>query len=541
MTTATLTPAQLAAASPAYWAGFSKIRLGSEPFSFVGHQYQIEPMQSQARRLCCMKGTQGGWTLLLMLCKLHGLIHCKYKSGVLYMFPTTDNVQEFSKSRFAPLISDNPQSVGRFVKAGGKGTDTASLKKVHDAFLYLRGARLSQSVGGMSDEKESVQVRSIPVDSVVFDEVDLMDEAVIAKALGRMGHSSVKEEVYLSNPILPGAGIDKIFQQSDQRHWFRKCGCGTETCAELSFPDCVRVGEDGRGYIACSKCGKPTDLDRGRWIPQRPENSDYMHGYRWSQLTSAYNDPADILREFQDPPQGNLADVYRLRLGLPYVAAEDKLTVPTVMECCGKDLMPTTHRGPCAMGVDIGKMFHVVIGIRTGQERYEIVKMARVSDWEGLHELARRYGIRTAVIDQLPYEDGARKFQKSEPFRSYLCRYLENSPLGAQFNDDQWLVKVDRTESCDGTHRIITQKRVTLPRDGEEVRVFAQQCCNMAKVLETNKKTGIPIYRYRKLSDEDHYRHAFGYFVLAANKVQVTSEATRHNHVRTAISEYQVA
>jgi len=48
-------------------------------------------------------------------------------------------MRDFSRARFAPLIQKNPESIGRFVKPGGKGTDSAGLKKVHDAMLYLRG------------------------------------------------------------------------------------------------------------------------------------------------------------------------------------------------------------------------------------------------------------------------------------------------------------------------------------------------------------------------------------------------------------------
>ena len=364
-----LTPQELAAADAAYWAVLYKIRLQACVFSFKDHEYQLEPMMSEARRMCYMKATQMGITEIEVLKTLHGMIHKRYPQGVLYMFPTTDNVHEFSKSRFNPLIAANREAIGKYVKMGGKGTDTASLKKIFDAFLYLRGARLSQAIGVGLDQKESVQLRSIPVDRAVFDEMDLMDDDVIAKAKGRMGHSRVKEEVYLSNPTLPDYGIDKLFQESDQRHWFKRCDCGQWVSAELSFTDCVKTRPDGTGYIAC-KCGREIHSDlKGEWVPSQRQNSGAMHGYRISQLMSSFNDPAEILRDYIDPPQGNLGDVYRLRLGLPYVAAEDKLTTDTVLDCCAINPVLAGHNGPCAMGVDVGKIKHVIIGARTGVDR----------------------------------------------------------------------------------------------------------------------------------------------------------------------------
>lgn len=510
----------MAANSPAYWANLRKIRLQATEFSFAnGRDYQIEPMASDHRRLCYMKATQLGITEIEVLKTLHGLIHGKYPRGALYLFPTTDDVNEFSKARFGPLIANNREAIGCYVKIGGKGTDTTSLKRIGNSLLYLRGARLTQSVGSGIEDKESVKLRSIPADVCKFDEADLMDEDVFSKARGRMGDSEVKEEVYLSNPTLPGAGIDALFRKSDQRHWFRRCGCGEWVSAELAFPDCVHVDEKGRGFIACPKCGQnvgPTSHRKGQWVPAKTENSDFMHGYRMSQLMSASNDPLEILNDFNEPPQGNLGDVYRLRLGLPYVAAEDKLTQAVVLECCGDDVMPTHHAGPCAMGVDVGKIKHVVIGCRVGVDRYEILKVIRLSSWNDIHDLAQRYNVKSAVIDARPYEDEARAFQKAERYRIYLCEYSENSIIDADYSDVTGLVRVNRTQIFDRTHRLFSNKAIAIPRQCPEIDEFAKQVCATAKVLETNKKTGTAVYRYRKMGDE-HYRNAINYFALAAS------------------------
>lgn len=528
-----LTPEQIASADAAYWAIFSKIKLQAGEFSFVNHEYQQEPLQSTARRRCCMKATQGGWTEIEVLRVLHGLIYGIYRRGVLYMFPTNDDVGDFSKSRFNPLIAANREAIGKYVKGGGtKGTDTTYLKKVCDAFLYLRGARLTQSTG--IGEKESSRMRSIPADVCVFDELDLMDMDVVAKALGRMHASDKQHEVYISNPTLPEYGIDSIFQKSDQRYLHIKCPhCNEYTCAALEFPECVKLRENGTGYIECKKCGRElVNRTIGEWVPSERDNTDYMEGWHWSQLNSAMNDPAEILRDFNDPPQGNIGDVYRLRLGFPYVATEDRLTASTVLGRCDRNAMPTSHVGQCAMGVDIGKTKHIVIGIRTGNDTYQLVKVIRVSKWTDIHDLARKYNVKSAVIDIRPYEDEARSFQKAEKgqMRTFLCEYSENTTLGTIYNDHTGIVKVNRTEICDHSHRVISEEKLTIPRRCDEINEFAKQMSNMAKVLETNKKTGTQIYRYRKVgSGGDHYRHALNYFLLAASGGKI-ARAGRREH-----------
>jgi hypothetical protein len=540
----TLSPEDLATLDPAYWAVYNHIALQSGPYALTDHEYQLEPMQSSAKKMCYMKATQLGITEIEVLKSLHGLIHMKYPQGVLYMFPTTDNVGEFSKSRFNPLIAANPVTIGRYVKAGGKGTDTTSLKKIHNAFLYLRGARLSQSIGS-GDEKESVQLRSIPVDRVVFDEVDLMDDDVVAKARGRMGHSKVKEEVYLSNPTLPDAGIDKIWQTSDQRHWFRRCGCGQWQSAELTFPDCVATRDDHTGWIKCLKCGgdmSPSVPLKGEWVPSLRDTSIDMEGRRLSQLMSVYNDPAEILADFLDPPQGNLADVYRLRLGLPYVAAEDRLSTSVVYQRCNGRVMSPTHGGPCAMGVDVGKIKHVVVGCRVGVESWELVRVVRLSSWDDLKDLVKRYNVRSIVVDARPYEDEARRFQREVGCRTWLCEYSETTVSGPQFSDTTGLVKAGRTEVFDATHRIITQGQVEIPRRCDEVDEFARQVCNTAKVLETNRKTGTSVYRYKPIgTGGDHYRNALNYFYLAASGSRLArAERFKLTKDDRAITEYEV-
>jgi hypothetical protein len=499
-----LTPQDIAQVDAAYWANLNRIRLQKGVWSFDRRQYLVEPMQATCRRLCFMKGTQGGFTELEVNKSLHGMIFRRYPRGVLYLFPTTDDVREFSKARFAPLISANPTAIGRYVR----NTDTASLKRVGDAFLYLRGAVLSHHLE--VDARESSKMRAISVD----------------KAKGRMGDSEVKEEVYISNPTLPDYGIANVFAESDQRHWFRKCAsCGEFTCAELEFPGCVKYRGDGTGYIACKKCGCEVTPSPGEWVPSERENTAYMQGYRWSQLSSYQNDPGEILADYTDPPGGNLADIVRLRLGLPYVAAEDRLTTAEVLGCCGDYPQLNSHPGPCAIGIDCQKPKRVVIGIRSGRDQYRILRVAGFSEWNDISDMARRFNVKSGVVDIRPYEDAARAWQKAMRFRVYLCEYSESTPLGSTENDKTGIAKVNRTEIMDATHRLVTTPgQLVIPRRCPEIEEFATQMCATAKVLEMNKRTRQSVYRYRKLGRDD-YRHALNYFYLAAsgNKIGIAS------------------
>lgn len=259
-----------------------------------------------------------------------------------------------------------------------------------------------------------------------------------------------------------------------------------------------------------------------------------MHGYQHSQLTSVYNDPLEILDAFRNPPEGNIADVYRLRLGLPYVAAEDRLTKAQVLGCCNSDIPVSSHAGPCAMGVDVGKIKHIVIGMKLGNDQYEIVKTTRLSSWQDIMDLAVRFNVKSAVIDIRPYEDSAREFQKNAKFRTYLCEYKENAVSDYVYRDrsngSPDVVSANRTQIFDATHRLtVTPGGLSIPRYDDEIEEFAKQMCGAFKVNETNKKTGTSVYRYK--GKYEHYRNALNYFLLAAKPTRFPKTGTRNANI----------
>ena len=64
------------------------------------------------------------------------------------------------------------------------------------------------------------------------------------------------------------------------------------------------------------------------------------------------------------------------------MSAENRLTVQDVYACCGQDAMAMNHKGPCAMGVDVGAMLHVVVGFKPKDKQLQICYMARVSSFQ---------------------------------------------------------------------------------------------------------------------------------------------------------------
>ncbi len=505
--------------SPLYWAERNRVMLQMSPFEVGGHEYQMVPLQSNKRIRAEKKGARLGFTEIEILRSIHGMIYNRLPAGVLYLFPTADDVTDFSKARFSPLIESNPLSIGRHVQ----DTDAATIKRIGTALLYLRGARSTTKVEGV--KADSSKLRSIGVDKVVFDEYDLMDPKMVDMALVRMDYSKVKEEVYLSTPTIPDWGIDRKYSQSDKQVWMIKCQhCNEWTCLELEFPECVVDRGDGTGMRLCRKCRQEIYPRDGQWCAQNPGRE--IEGFWISQLNLMTVDPLSILKLFLNPPNGNIQEVYNSKLGMAYIAAENRLTPHDLWPLCSQDISPISHEGPTAMGVDVGNNFHVTIVDRPNDRQHRIVKICEVTskkmdDFTPLHDLARQYNVRACVIDFAPVQQKVRSFREAETYEVFGCIYQEHQRGPASWDVVDGIVRVNRTEVCDQTHDICMRKdALIVPRRSPEIEKWVAQMCNLAKVLEEDKATGARDYHYRRLGP-DHYRHSLNYAMLAAQRIGV--------------------
>ena len=203
-------------------------------------------------------------------------------------------------------------------------------------------------------------------------------------------------------------------------------------------------------------------------------------------------------------------------MGLPYISAEDRLRESDVYACCGGDVIrteATIHE--TAMGCDIGKNYHtVVVGERVDERRAKVIYICRVKGFDALHDIAKKYNVKSAVIDVRPYEEEFTKFQAAEPYRVYGAEYKDKQSNFCKTDEKSGIYSLLRNQIFDKTHLWIRNKEIELPRRCAEMEEYAKQMCNAAKVLEEDEETGDRIYRYVKLGD-DHYRSATNYFYMA--------------------------
>jgi hypothetical protein len=489
-------------ASLGEWAEKTSMILDGRPFTFRRHEYLIVPYQDTHPHQVEMKSAQLGLTSKAMLRALYDARFRGYR-GILYLFPSKTDVLDFSKGRISPLIEENPE-----IRKWVRDTDAAGIKQIWNTFLYLRG--MNSRIG----------LKSIPVDFIIFDELDEAPQNAVDMAMERMAHSEVREVLKLSNPTLPDYGIDKAFQETDQRYWMLKCpSCGEYTCLEDTFPSCLLETPDGRVIRACQKCKAELNPAIGEWVAKRPDVRD-KRGYHYSQLFSQFVDPKDILHQFRTTQ--NLTDFYNLKIGIPWVEATHRIALEAVYALCDTRGMAESDPGPCSMGVDQGKDLHVVIGRLRSSQAGEIIHLGVYKEWEKLDQLMKDFNVCRCVIDGMPDINRARALAKNHPGKVYLNFYNEHQKGSYKWNQKDWTVSSNRTESLDASHSQILgamaeakgSSQVTLPKRCQMVEEFAQHLHNVAKRLEEDEETGSKRYVYVRLGP-DHFRHAFNYECMA--------------------------
>lgn len=480
----------------AAWA-LKWIRLDDRRFSFEGHEYLRALYNDVSPHVVVIKAAQIGGTTWAILRAIHA---CLSGLAVIYFFPTRTDVLDFSRSRVGPLIAANP-----FLAKAIRDTDTAGLKRIGDAHLYMRGMQ------------SSVGMKSVPADMEVFDELDEATPDAKTLARERLAHSDYKRLVELSNPSIPGYGIDLAFQESDQRHWMLKCpSCGKWTAPDRDFPtklgEEVRIilpGENGSHFLACSACSGALDITQGEWVADYPDRP--IHGYRISQLFSSKVDPGEILREYQRTRHP--VRFYNLKIGVAWADAQNVLSPATVLALCGDRGIEESSEAPCTMGVDTGRDLHVVIS-RWDGERRRIVYIGVLQEYAQLDELMKRFKVRRCVIDALPEIHVTRDFASRFRGRVWLNYFNEHQKGAYSWNEGERIVKENRTEALDAAGRVIRDGQVVLPRQSPIVEEFAAHLAADAKRLEENEETGAQVYRYVR-TGADHFGLAFCYDCVA--------------------------
>jgi len=501
-----------------------------QPFDLVQHPYLVEIYQCMARRKVFKKSSQMGLSE-------YGISYTLHAAGerdmtVMYIFPTDGLVSKFSASRFGPALEASPYLTSMIVDGSGdrRGVDQVMLKRFGNHFIHFVG-------GQVKPNGQAPQLKQVPADGLVYDELDETDPRVPAIAEKRLGHSEVREEMFISTPTYPGFGIDAVWQESDQREWFvpcphcRKWQPMNKAGVILEYDDLERPtrwhgqGDGGtsgneRAFAACRKCGKELNrLAQGRWVAAYPGRE--MAGFHVTKLFSPRVDLLGMVQGLQTVDETKRREAENQDWGETYTPRGGQLTTTTL-----DGLRRDYGFGPVSgeqtmMGIDVGKVQNVIIrGDRDGNGERPLRFAGEVEGGGRLIDLVNQYKVRRVVIDALPETTKAREFQAAVPrgVEVWLSYYV-GQQVGSKGKDPAaWdvprgNVNLDRTRTLDETFSRFYEGINTLPGFAKDIPHYYDQLTAPIRVLEDGPN-GTKVAKYIE-SEADHYAHAENYCTVA--------------------------
>jgi hypothetical protein len=398
------------------------------PIEFRNHRFFIDIYSDKSEDIVCKKSAQVGYSVFTILDSFHEL---KYEQrNILYALPTKNVVNDFVVPKVNPLTESNP------IIAREMGTDSVSIKKYGNRFIYFKG--------GFS-EREAI---SVSVDTLVIDEYDRMPSMQIVNMFdSRLQATEFPRRRRFSNPTEIGFGVDALYQDSNQFHWFIKCSkCNHEWYIDFE------AGDDKHHYIdkakrdfVCGKCQQSlTNADRrnGRWVAKYPKR--IRHGYWISQMMAPWVTAERILGQEEDM---DVQTFHGFVLGKAYTPSDLVVSRETILRANAPSRITQMD---VVMGVDqdAGGMY-VMAGTPQGIFYHDYVK-----SWEEVEQLKLTWNA-IVVCDPNPYSTMPK--QMAAKYNDwFLCYFKETKDLSMLNWKDQ-VVYADRTRVLDAVADEITQ------------------------------------------------------------------------------------
>lgn len=422
-----------------------RIKVGpTAPHFFLEALYEDE-----CDEIAIQKPSQAGVSTWAILTEIHdGKYH-----GInqIHTLPTSDAVQKFVPSKVNEIIKRNPN-----IKAGlkNKEVDAIGQKQFNKGFLYFKGTK---------SESDALMLSS---DRNTYDELDKSDLSQIGIYDSRLeGEASLRQKRWISTPTVPGFGINKIIEDSDQKRWRFACpACKLEQ--HMEWPQ--NVSFERKCYV-CQRCAEPITnetIRQGKWKAQYPKRSKNRSGYIMTQMIIPWIGVGDLIDYYNQAVEGkngaSMEYFYNHKLGLPYVSSESRIDKGLIL----RNLTSSDHAeiNSC-MGVDVQERelylmigneegAYVIARVRDDEEYTQSMGRRGKGKWERWAELMEAYDVRYCVIDggYKPQDsiDAAKRFPgrvwvnwyKDDPKKVKVIRWSDDDDFQGEQKDFEEEIRV---------------------------------------------------------------------------------------------------
>lgn len=472
------------------------------PIEFVHRGFLWDIYNDFSPLLVCLKPPQIGMTVLMIIKSFYTAK--KKEKDIIYTLPTQGDVQDMAGGKINRLVAQNP-----ILKTWIKDHDTVEQKSVGHNIIHYRGSFTSKSAMMVSSDLN------------IHDELDASDQGVIEQYETRLQAKAGGWRWYFSHPSVSDYGVDKYWQQSDQKHWFITC----PHCKKEHFLEWPKsIDQDKRIYI-CKHCeGSLSDRDRevGRWVPKygkkwQQENGieKPFSGYWVSQLMCSWISADKILKDFAEKPADYF---YNYVLGLPYSGGDTKLTQQNLFQNLTGTATAALDSERVVMGVDTGLKLDYVIG----SHRLGLFYQGEANTYEELDAHMRRWPKMIVVMDAGGDLIGSRQFQERWTGRVFLCYFGEDRKDNEliRWGEDEKFGQViaDRNRTIQLVVDEFRTKRIPLQGSETDWWEYWMDWSNLSRIKifdpKTNQPKGIKWIR----NGRDHRALATVYWRIGVDK-----------------------
>jgi hypothetical protein len=383
-----------------------------EKLDFIDHPYLLDIYDDFTPKQAVLKAAQIGFSTTanikaLWLAKNKGM-------DIIYSLPSAADIKDFVSGKTNRLIDNNP-----IFQQWTIDKDSIEQKRVGSNVIYFKGTWT---------ERAAI---ATPADLYISDETDRSKQEIVSQFRTRLQHSKYGWEWYFSNPSAPGHGVDKYWQESDQKHWFVKC----EACNEWQYLTMANIIGTPPFY-GCTKCGKELDRRNGKWVKkfQGKETS----GYWISLLIAPTKNAQYVLNKKKEYTEGQFANFV---LGQPYIGKNSVLTRQMFLQNLVETVNPQVTRP--IIGIDTGNDINLVVGNAHG-----VFYAHKSPEYDVARNLMKRWPNAMCIIDGGGDFRGAKSFREEFPNRVFLCYFgkdRKNDEL-IRWKDDDGTVVADRNK-----------------------------------------------------------------------------------------------
>jgi hypothetical protein len=429
---------------------------------------------------------------------------CLKNISVIYTLPSTSDVRKFTAARLDPMIEGSPYLTAKMKPEGSALADSTEFKRIGQSFLYFKGSWAEH------------QAQSIDCDILCVDELDFSKPDIVEMYEERLeGSGSLGWEYLFSTPTVPGVGIDRFWQKSNQYEWFIRCS-HCNKLQNLTWEE--NVDRDKKIFI-CRHCHKEIfDDDRrvGDWVARYP-TKDEWHGYHFSQLMCPWISASRLLDKEQHAQSKQ--HFYNYSLGETYQTQTKMIGDAEILSMTG-DYEEQAAGKACIAGVDQGDVFYVVIGklepLESNQWKRRVLTMRACKSKVELIDILNRFNVKLVVMDAMPNRHTAKEVADQFPKKLYLSFYdtgvAKREKDIAIWNRLNGSVLIQRTESLDKLLTSLYDRKWEFPRLALEVRTLIQHFKNININFVNRYGQTVKVFENQ---GPDHYLHAMNYLNIA--------------------------